>query len=304
MKQHSSQAKSSDKPKRSQSDNLCKRLAEQYPAQFAAWLFGVSQVTVQKTELSREPIRADAVIFSHAGVETLHAEFQTTSKSAVPMPLRMLDYYVGLKRKQPHRGVRQALIVLKQTGGEIPDRYEDEWTVHRYHVVKLWEQDPAELLKYEGLLPLATLCRADSGEKLLNEVAAHIKRIKSRERRRETLNFSRVLAGLRYDKDIVYRILKESDMLEESVVYQDIFQKGAQKGEQKGERRGLQKGLQHERHLVLRQLERLLGKLPAKVQKQVDQLDFEQLAALGQALFDFTSEKELAAWLKRQTVNR
>jgi len=93
-------------------------------------------------------------------------------------------------------------------------------------------------------------------------------------------------------------------MLEESVVYQDIFQKGAQKGEQKGERRGLQKGLQHERHLVLRQLERLLGKLPAKVQKQVDQLDFEQLAALGQALFDFTSEKELAAWLKRQTVNR
>lgn len=89
-------------------------------------------------------------------------------------------------------------------------------------------------------------------------------------------------------------------MLEESVVYQDIFQKGAQKGEQKG----LQKGLQHERHLVLRQLERLLGKLPAKVQKQVDQLDFEQLAALGQALFDFTSEKELVAWLKRQTVNR
>jgi hypothetical protein len=32
-----------------------------------------------------------------------------------------------------------------------------------------------------------------------------------------------VLAGLRYDKDMVYRILKESDMLEESVVYQDIF---------------------------------------------------------------------------------
>jgi predicted transposase YdaD len=300
VKQNSSQARSSDKPKRSQSDNLCKRLAEQYPAQFAAWLFGVSHVTVQKTELSREPIRADAVIFSHAGVETLHAEFQTTLKSDVPMPLRMLDYYVGLKRKQPGQRVRQVLLVLKPTGETIPDRYEDERTLHIYDVLRMWEQKPRELLKYDGLLPLATLCRAESGEQLLNEVAAHIKRIKLREQRRETLNFSRVLAGLRYDKDIVYRILKESDMLEESVVYQDIFQKGAQKGEQKG----LQKGLQHERHLVLRQLERLLGKLPAKVQKQVDQLDFEQLAALGQALFDFTSEKELAAWLKRQTVNR
>jgi predicted transposase YdaD len=132
--------------------------------------------------LSREPIRADAVIFSHAGVETPHAEFQTTLKTAVPMPLRMLDYYVGLKRKQPHLRVRQALIVLKQTAGEIPDRYEDEWTLHRYNVVKLWEQDPVELLKHQGLLPLATLCRTDSGEKLLGTVAAQIKRIKSRER--------------------------------------------------------------------------------------------------------------------------
>ena len=41
-----------------ESDNLCKRLAEPYPEQFAQWLFGVRGVTVEKTELSREPIRA------------------------------------------------------------------------------------------------------------------------------------------------------------------------------------------------------------------------------------------------------
>src|SRR5262245_56906752 len=81
-------------------------------------------------------------------------------------------------------------------------------------------------------------------------------------------------------------------MLEESVVYQDIFQKGELKG------------LQHERKLVLRMLERLLGKLSAKSQKQVEQLGFEQLAILGEALFDFTSEKELAVWPPPQTVRR
>jgi len=147
-------------PARGASDTLCKRLAEAYPAQFARWLFGAGgQVKVEKTELGREPIRADAVIFSRGERETLHAEFQTTMTSEVPVPLRLLDYYVGLKRQQPSRRVRQVLVVLKPTGQEIPDRYEDERTVHGYDVVKLWEQDPAVLLKHEGLLPLATGAR-------------------------------------------------------------------------------------------------------------------------------------------------
>ena len=62
-------------------------------------------------------------------------------------------------------------------------------------------------MKHEGLLPLDTLCHAESGEKLLGEVAAQINQIKSRERRREALSWSRVLAGLRYDKGLIYQIL-------------------------------------------------------------------------------------------------
>ena len=130
--------KSAAKPARGESDNLCKWLAEEYPEQFAHWLFGTSgKVKVEKTELSREPVRADSVIFSHDDDETLHAEFQTTMKSDVPVPLRLLDYYVGLKRKNPSQRVRQVLVVLKQTGEEIPDRYEDERTLHIYDVVRV-----------------------------------------------------------------------------------------------------------------------------------------------------------------------
>jgi predicted transposase YdaD len=283
-------------PARGASDTLCKRLAEAYPAQFARWLFGAGgRVKIVKTELSREPIRADAVIFSRGERETLHAEFQTTMTSEVPVPLRLLDYYVGLKRQQPDRRVRQVLVVLKQTGQEIPDRYEDERTVHSYDVVKLWEQDPAGLLKHEGLLPLATLCRTESGETLLADVAARIKRIPSRQRRREALNGSRVLAGLRYDKNLIYRILKEGDMLEESVIYQDIFQKG--------EQRGLQQGLQEgKRELALRLLERRFGKLSAKTRRQVQHLPIERIEALCEALLDFKAADELTAWLKRHAA--
>ena len=172
-------SKSPAKPTRGSSDTLCKRLAEEYPAEFAQWLFGAGgKVKVEKTELSREPIRADAVIFSRDKRETLHAEFQTTIKSKIPIPLRLLDYYVGFKRQNPDRRVRQAVVIHRPTREEIPDRYEDELTIHRYGVVKLWEQDPAALLEHEGLLPLATLCRAESGENVLSDVAARISHIK------------------------------------------------------------------------------------------------------------------------------
>jgi predicted transposase YdaD len=297
--------KSTAKPARGESDNLCKRLAEEYPEQFARWLFGASgKVKVEKTELSREPVRADSVIFSHDEDETLHAEFQTTMKSDVPVPLRFLDYYVGLKRKNPSQRVRQVLVVLKQTSEEIPDRYEDERTLHIYDVVLVWEQDPAELMKHDGLLPLATLCRAESGEKLLSEVAARINHIKSRERRREALNWSRMLAGLRYDKSLIYQILKESDMLEESVVYQDILQKGRRRGLQEGRQEGLQEGRQKgveegKRELVMLQLEERFGKLSPKIRKQIERLSAEWIEELGKALLGFQSKQDLTNWLRQ-----
>ena len=245
----------------------------------------------RQTELSREPIRADAAILSHAGRETLHAEFQTTMKSEVPVPLRFLDYYVGFKRKQPDRRVRQVLIVLMPVREPIPDRYEDERTLHSYDVIYLPDVDARELLRYEALLPLATLCKAESGEKLLTQVAARVKRIKSPARQRETLEASRIFAGLRYDKGLINRILKESDMLEESVIYQDMLQRASQQANQKVRDRELS--------LLLRLLEQTFGKLSTQTRKQVERLDYEQLTVLDKAQPKFKSEKELTVWLKQ-----
>lgn len=274
-----------DSPWRNASDNLCKRLAEQYPTQVAQWLFGVSQVEIAKTELPRAPIHADAVLFSHNGSETLHAEFQLTLKSRPAVPLRMLDYYVGLKRKHPRRRVRQVLVVLKPTDRHIPDRYEDHDTSHCYRVIKLWETNPQELLKYDGLLPLATLCQAESGETLLKAVAQRIRRIKSPELRRETFNASRLLAGLRYDAGVIIRTLQQGGIMEESVIYQDIIRTGELK-------------------LALKQLEQRFGKVSSKLQRQLEGLAAAQIEALGLALLDFKSKNELNDWLTRQVASR
>ncbi len=120
-----------------------------------------------------------------------------------------------------------------------------------------------------------------------------------RERRRETLNWSRVLAGLRYDKSLIIKILKESDMLEESVIYQDIFQKGEQRGEQRGFERGAQ---QEGRTIALRQLERRFGKLPPGVRRQIERLTVAQLEELCEALLDFQTQSDMLAWFKQQAA--
>jgi predicted transposase YdaD len=81
-------------------------------------------------------------------------------------------------------------------------------------------------------------------------------------------------------------------MLEESVIYQDILQKG--------EQRGLQKGLLlGELRLLLLMLEQRFGKLTSQTRRQIEGLPVAQLEELGKALLGFTGKAELRAWLKR-----
>jgi hypothetical protein len=54
-----------------------------------------------------------------------------------------------------------------------------------------------------------------------------------------------------------------------------------------------------QRSLVLRQLNRRVGTLPAALQTQVEALPLEQLEALGEDLLDFTSLSDLENWLTR-----
>ncbi len=82
-------------------DNICKRLASEYPKAFVHWLLAVDEVDIQKlpTELSLEPIRSDALYFLPQREQILHLEFQTEPDSRPPLPLRMLDYWARLYRQ-------------------------------------------------------------------------------------------------------------------------------------------------------------------------------------------------------------
>ncbi|BAY64085.1 hypothetical protein NIES22_41760 [Calothrix brevissima NIES-22] len=269
-------------------DNTCKYLAETYPADFARWLLAseTSDIQVLKTELTLEPIRADSVTFLQIANQILHLEFQTSPKSTPPLDFRMLDYYTRLKRQYGCE-IQQVLIFLQATSSEIAyqTQYVDTNTIHKYRVIRLWEEDPTPLLANPALLPLATLAQSNSPPDLLQQVATAVDMIEETDERQNISACVQVLAGLRFDKSLITQLFRE-DIMQESVIYQDILQKGEQKGLQKGEVA-----------VILRQLTRRLGAIEPQTEQQIQALAIAQLEDLAEALLDFTSQADLANYL-------
>jgi predicted transposase YdaD len=94
-----------------------------------------------------------------------------------------------------------------------------------------------------------------------------------------------VLAGLRFEKNLITQLFRE-EIMQESVIYQDILQKGEQKGLQKGEVA-----------VILRQLTRRLGAIEPQTEEQIRALSIAQLEELAEALLDFTSQADLVSYL-------
>lgn len=264
-------------------DNVCKYLAEQYPAEFVSWLLSIQaqETEVLKTELTLEPIRADAVSFLQTANQILHIEFQTTPASNPPMLLRMLDYSVRLKR-QYRCAVAQVVIFLQKTTNEVAftEEYRDDTTIHRYRVIRLWEQNSALFLTNPALLPLAPLTQTDSPQAMLAQVAESVARIADREQRQNIAGCIEILAGLRFEKNLICQFLRE-ELMQESVIYQDIVQKEAFK-------------------LISRQLNRRFGEIDSQLIERVRRLSAEQLENLGEALLDFSEVADLVTWLDQQ----
>lgn len=269
-------------------DNICKYLAEEYPVEFARWLLAqeITDIRVLKTELSVEPIRADSLTLLQTANQILHLEFQTLPTSTPPLPLRMLDYWVRLKR-QYWCAVEQVVIFLKSTSVDtvFTNEFVDTNTRHHYRVIRLWEQDPAPLLANLALLPFAALARSDSPNTLLEQVAIQLDRIEEPRQKGNITACAEVLAGLRFDINLIRQLFRE-EVMRESVVYQDILQRGLQQGLQQGEVT-----------LILRLLNRRFGEVDPQLQARIRGLSIPMLEALSEALLDFEAVTNLVTWL-------
>ena len=140
-------------------DNVSKFLAENFSEDYATWLLGrpVTLTKLSPTELSLEPIRADSLILEQSEDLVLHLEFQTEPDEK--MGFRMLDYRVRVYRRFPLKTMHQVVIYLKPTKSNLvyQDSFQVGATIHRYRVIRLWEESPELFLKIPGLLPLASI---------------------------------------------------------------------------------------------------------------------------------------------------
>jgi predicted transposase/invertase (TIGR01784 family) len=140
-------------------DNVSKHLIEQYPSDFATWLLGapVTLTTLNPTELSLEPIRADSLILLQSSDLILHTEFQTAPDPT--MPFRMLDYRVRVYRKFPEKRMIQVVIYLRPT--ESRDVYQTSFEIDnlsfQFQVIRIWEVPSQNFFQSPGLLPYAIL---------------------------------------------------------------------------------------------------------------------------------------------------
>ena len=180
----------------------------------------------------------------------------------------------------------QVVIFLQETNNEVAftEEYPDDTTIHRYRVVRLWEQEPAAFLASPALLPLATLAQTDSPQGLLAQVTEQVAKIPDREQRQNISECTEILAGLRFEKDLIRRFLRE-DIMRESVIYQDIWEQSRKQ----------------EAFSVVRRLFSLsFGEVDSSLIERVQVFPVKQLEALVEVLFNRSEIADLEVWLEQE----
>ena len=234
------------------------------------------------SELSLEPIRADALILLQSDEIVLHIEFQTEPKAQIPF--RMADYRLRVYRKFPNKRMRQVVIYLQPTTSELVQQtaFVLENTRHEFGVIRLWEQPSDIFLNTPGLLPFATLSQTQDKTLILQQVAEAIEQINDTRIQSNVAASTAILAGLVLNKKLIKRLLR-SDAMRESVIYQDIQQEKALA-------------------IVTRLLRHQVGTVPPAQLLKLEAMESEQLEDLAEALLDFSSLSDLEAWLAQHQV--
>jgi predicted transposase/invertase (TIGR01784 family) len=221
-------------------DNTCKFLAENFSTDFASWLLGkpIPLTKIKPSELSAEPIRADSVILLESSEIVMHLEFQT--KTDETMAYRMANYWLRLYGKYPTKEIHQTVIYLKHTNSPLvyQTSFNSKSLNHNFNVIRLWEQPTEIFQKYQGLLPFAVLSQTPDRQETLRQVARQINNITDQRIQSSVAASTAIISGIALDKEIIQRLLR-SEIMEESVIYQEILLEGKVKGIAEGKAKAI-----------------------------------------------------------------
>jgi predicted transposase YdaD len=115
----------------------------------------------------------------------------------------------------------------------------------------------------------------------LQQVVERIQQVGDRRQESNLTAATGILAGLELNQTIIRRLIR-SDIMQESVIYQEILREGEARGR-----------TDEGKALITRLLTRKFGNLAPELLSRVNQLSIEQLESLGEALLDFNSIADL-----------
>jgi predicted transposase/invertase (TIGR01784 family) len=181
----------------------------------------VTMTELKPSELSLDPIRADAMMMLQSEEAILHIEFQTQPEKRIPF--RMADYRLRGHRRYENKTMIQVVIYLKPTTSPLVNQtsFTLENTRHDFQVIRLWEQPASLFLQYPGLLPFAVLGQSESPAEMLRQATEIMDQIEDPTTQSNLMAASAILAGLRLEEDVIYSLVQRN-IMQESVIYRSI----------------------------------------------------------------------------------
>lgn len=116
---------------------------------------------------------------------------------------------------------------------------------------------------------------------VLSQVAEAVEKIKDQQQQRDIAAASSILAGLVLNRNVIKKIFR-SEIMRESVIYQDILEEGEAKGEARGKAEGEAKGKAETTRKLAINLLRIGMNLEQIA--EVTELSVEQVRALQQEI--------------------
>ena len=167
----------------------------------------------------------------------------------------MLDNRIHVYRRHPQKPMRQVVIYLRRTESPLVQQTSSRLgeNFHSFQLSRLWEENTPQFFHHPGLLPFAVLSNTDDPEQVLSLVSRSLETIPEKQVQSNLAAATSILAGLVLNRETIKKILR-SDIMRESVIYQDILEEGEEKGLQKGRQEGEEKGLQKGKEEKARQI--------------------------------------------------
>jgi predicted transposase/invertase (TIGR01784 family) len=195
----------------------------------------------------------------------------------------MLDYRVRVYRRFPQKEMRQVVIYLRKTSSNLvsENSFKLKNTYHQFEIIRLWEQPTDQFMTVPGLLPFAVLSQTKDPKMVLSQVGEAVEAITDQKIQGNIAAASAVLAGLVLKKDVIRKIFR-SEIMRESVIYQEILEEGEAKGIAKGEAKGIVKGKAEGKAEATKKLALNLLRIGMSLEQisEVTELSLEQVQTL------------------------